>query len=579
MNKNCDIIVVGGGLAGLMATIVACENNLKVKLFTLLPAKRSHSVCAQGGINASLNIKGEGDSPDKHFYETIYGGDFLANQPPVKDMCYNAPEIVYLLDRMGVMFNRTPEGFLDFRRFGGTKYHRTAFAGATTGQQILYALDEQVRRYEYHGLVEKYTGWEFLRAVIDEEGYARGIVAGNINTLDIEVFPADAVIMATGGCGMIFGKSTNSAICTGSPNAILFEQGAKYANGEFIQVHPTAIAGNDKLRLISESVRGEGGRIWTYKDGKPWYFLEEKYPAYGNLVPRDIASREIFHVCVDLGLGIDGKNQVYLDVTHLDEDFLEYKLGGVLEIYEKFMGENPKKVPMRVFPAVHYTMGGLWVDYNQMTNIKGLFAAGECEYQYHGANRLGANSLLSCIHGGMVAGKKVFEYAKSLTKCSDDVPSKVYEQHKQTVVAKFEQYKKMEGKENPYKLHQELGETMTENVTVVRHNKKLLQTLDKLKEFRERFKNIDVLDRSGNANYSLFFVNQLRGMIELAMVITKGALLRDESRGSHYKPEFPKRDDERFLKTTIATYQEDEPQISYEDVDVSLIKPVLRKYD
>lgn len=579
MEKSCDVIIVGGGLAGLMATIVACENNLKVKLFTLLPAKRSHSVCAQGGINASVNTKGEGDSPERHFYETIYGGDFLANQPPVKAMCENAPEIVYLLDRMGVMFNRTPEGFLDFRRFGGTKFHRTAFAGATTGQQILYALDEQVRRYEYHGLVEKYSGWEFLKAVIDDEGIARGIVAGNINTMDIEVFRADAVIIATGGCGMIFGKSTNSAICTGSANAILFQQGARYANGEFIQVHPTAIAGNDKLRLISESVRGEGGRVWTYKDGKPWYFLEEKYPSYGNLVPRDIASREIFNVCVNMGLGIDGKNQVYLDVTHIDRETLEYKLGGVLEIYEKFMGEDPYIKPMKVFPAVHYTMGGLWVDYNQMTNIPGLFAAGECEYQYHGANRLGANSLLSCIHGGMVAGKKVSEYIQGMKKSTFDIASNVFSGHKSSVVAKFEQFKKMEGDENPYKLHQELGQVMTENVTVVRENKKLENTLVKIKEFKDRFKNIDVLDKSGNANYSLYFVNQLWGMLELAEVITKGALLRNESRGSHYKPEFPNRDDENFLKTTIATYTPNGPEISYEDVDVSLIKPVLRKYD
>lgn len=268
----------------------------------------------------------------------------------------------------------------------------------------MYAFDEQVRRYESGGSVETFTGWEFLRAIIDDDGVNRGIIAGNINTAEIKYFPADAVVIATGGCGLIFGKSTNSVICTGSAQSALYQQGARYANGEFIQVHPTAIAGTDKLRLISESVRGEGGRIWTYKDGKKWYFLEEKYHDYGNLVPRDIASREIFNVCVDRGLGIDGKNQVYLDVTHIDKPTLEYKLGGVLEIYKKFMGEDPYTKPMKVFPAVHYTMGGLWVDYYQMTNIPGLFAAGECEYQYHGANRLGANSLLSCIHGGTVAG-------------------------------------------------------------------------------------------------------------------------------------------------------------------------------
>ncbi len=575
----CEIIVVGGGLAGLMATISACEHNLRVKLFSVLPVKRSHSVCAQGGINAAVNTKGEGDSPDIHFYETIYGGDFLANQTPVKQMCFNAPDIVYLLDRMGVMFNRTPEGFLDFRRFGGTRYHRTAFAGATTGQQILYALDEQVRRLESSGLVEKYEGWEFLRAIIDENQICRGIVAINLKTMEIHSFAADAVIMATGGNGLIFGKSTNSYICNGSAQSILYQQGVRYANGEFIQVHPTAIYGGDKLRLISESVRGEGGRIWTYKDGKKWYFLEEKYPSYGNLVPRDIASREIFKVCVEMGLGVDGKNFVYLDVSHIDKKTLEYKLGGVLEIYQKFMGEDPYTTPMKVFPAVHYTMGGLWVDYNQMTNVAGLFAVGECEFQYHGANRLGANSLLSCIHAGMLVGEKISDYLRGLKINCKDISSKLLDDEKSLVQAKFEQLKKMESYENPYKLHEELGNIMTENVTVVRYNDKLLKTIDKIKDLRDRYKRINILDGALFANQTLVFVNQLWNMLELALVITKGAYLRNESRGSHYKPEFPERNDREFLKTTIAEFNKEEPVIYYEDVDISLLKPVERKYD
>lgn len=207
----------------------------------------------------------------------------------------------------------------------------------------------------------------------------------------------------------------------------MYQQGVHYANGEFIQIHPTAIPGDDKLRLMSESARGEGGRIWTYKDGKPWYFLEEKYPAYGNLVPRDIATREIFNVCVDQGLGINGENMVYLDLSHKDPKELDVKLGGIIEIYEKFMGDDPRKIPMKIFPAVHYSMGGMWVDYNQMTNIPGLFAAGECEYQYHGANRLGANSLVSAIYGGMVAGPKAVEYIKGLKKSSQDISSSVYD--------------------------------------------------------------------------------------------------------------------------------------------------------
>lgn len=411
---SADIIIVGGGLAGLMATIKAAESGAHVHLFSLVPVKRSHSVCAQGGINGAVNTKGEGDSPWEHFDDTVYGGDFLANQPPVKAMCEAAPGIIHLMDRMGVMFNRTPEGLLDFRRFGGTKRHRTAFAGATTGQQLLYALDEQVRRWEAEGLVTKSENWEFLSVILDDERVCRGISAQNLKTMEIQTFPADAVILASGGPGIIFGKTTNSVINTGTAASAVYQQGVHYANGEFIQIHPTAIPGDDKLRLMSESARGEGGRIWTYKDGKPWYFLEEKYPSYGNLVPRDIATREIFNVCVDQGLGINGENMVYLDLSHKDPKELDVKLGGIIEIYEKFMGDDPRKIPMKIFPAVHYSMGGMWVDYNQMTNIPGLFAAGECEYQYHGANRLGANSLVSPFMAEWSPARRLLNTSRAL---------------------------------------------------------------------------------------------------------------------------------------------------------------------
>ncbi len=357
-----NVIIVGGGLAGLAATIKVAELGVDVELFSIVPVRRSHSVCAQGGINAAVNTKGEGDSPEIHFDDSIYGGDFLANQSIVKDMCEKGPGIIFLLDRMGVMFNRTPEGNLDFRRFGGTLHHRTAYAGATTGQQILYALDEQVRRQEVEGKVTKYENWEFLSAVLDDDGACRGITAMDMKTMEIRAFRADAVILATGGPGLIFGRSTNSMINTGTAASAVYQQGALYANGEFIQVHPTAIPGEDKLRLMSELIRGEGGRVWTLKDGKPWYFLEEMYPKYGNLVPRDIATRAIFDVCVRQKLGVDGQNQVYLDISHLDAHMLEVKLGGVIDIYRKFVGDDPTKVPMRIFPAVHYSMGGLWTD-------------------------------------------------------------------------------------------------------------------------------------------------------------------------------------------------------------------------
>ncbi|WP_139491550.1 succinate dehydrogenase flavoprotein subunit [Brevibacillus dissolubilis] len=574
------LIVVGGGLAGLMATIKAAEKGVPVELFSLVPVKRSHSVCAQGGINGAVNTKGEGDSTWEHFDDTIYGGDFLANQPPVKAMCDAAPGIIYMLDRMGVMFNRTPEGLLDFRRFGGTKHHRTAFAGATTGQQLLYALDEQVRRFEAEGLVTKYEYWDFLGAVLDDSNVCRGITAQNMRSGEIKSFAADAVILATGGPGIIFGKSTNSIINTGTAASAAYQQGVTYANGEFIQIHPTAIPGDDKLRLMSESARGEGGRVWTYRDGKPWYFLEDKYPAYGNLVPRDIATREIFHVCVDLKLGINGENMVYLDLSHKDPKELDVKLGGIIEIYEKFVGEDPRKVPMRIFPAVHYSMGGMWVDYNQMTNIPGLFAAGECDYSQHGANRLGANSLLSAIYGGMVAGPKALEYINGLEKSSSDLSSSLFDSFTKKEQDKYDSILKMDGTENAYVIHRELGEWMTDNVTVVRYNDRLQKTDDKIVELMDRWKKINIHDTQRWSNAGASFTRHLWNMLVLSRVVTLGALKRDESRGAHYKPDFPERDDENFMKTTMAKYNAatTAPDISYEDIDVSLIKPRKRDY-
>jgi succinate dehydrogenase / fumarate reductase, flavoprotein subunit len=573
------VVIVGGGLAGLGAALKAAQLGLEVDIISLVPVKRSHSVCAQGGINAAKNIKGEGDDPQKHFWDTVYGGDFLANQTPIKKMCEKAPSIIDMYARFGVMFNRTPEGNLDFRRFGGTLYHRTAFAGATTGQQLLYALDEQVRRFESEGKVTKYEGWEMLSNVIDSDGVCRGIIAQDLTSMEIRAFKADAVVLATGGAGLVYGRSTNSAINNGLAAAVSYRQGVKYANGEFIQVHPTAIPGTDKDRLMSESARGEGGRVWTYKDGKPWYFLEEKYPKYGNLVPRDVATREIFDVVVNQGLGVHGKRAVYLDLTHKDRAELDRKLGGILEIYEKFKGADPREVPMEVFPSVHYSMGGLWVDNEkQMTNIPGLFAAGECEYQYHGANRLGANSLLSCTHGGFLAGESVAEYIKGLKKTSSDVPEDEFKKQTRVEEDLITGFMKQEGNENARALHVELGNLMTENVTVVRDNKKLAETLIKISEIEDRLKKAKLPDSSKWANQAMFYTREVFYMLDLAKIIAKGALNRNESRGAHYKPEFPDRDDDNWLKTTITSFKDGDPELSYEEVDVSHFKPIKRDY-
>jgi len=587
-NNGIRIAVVGGGLAGLAAAMKIAEAGHSVDLFSVVPVKRSHSVCAQGGINGAVNTKGEGDSTWEHFDDTVYGGDFLANQPPAKAMCEMAPAIIYLFDRMGVPFSRTPEGMLDFRRFGGTKHHRTAFAGASTGQQLLYALDEQVRRFEVGGKVRKYEHWEMLSLVLDGHGVCRGLVAMERSTLELKAFPADAVIVATGGPGLIFGKSTNSMVCTGSAVSACYQQGARYANGEFIQVHPTSIPGEDKLRLMSESARGEGGRVWVPKakgdkrgpssipEPERWYFLEEKYPAYGNLVPRDIATREIFQVCLD-GYGVGGDNQVFLDLTHIPAATLDRKLGAILEIYEMFVGDDPRHVPMRIFPGVHYSMGGLWVDFDQRTNIPGLLAAGECDYSIHGANRLGANSLVSCVYGGFVAAPAAMEYAKNLQRNGAD-GSKIYDDELKWQKELNEKLLKQQGTENQYVIHEEMGKWMTDNVTVVRYNDRLRKTDEKLLELLDRFKRISLNDSNMWATHALPHARQLYNMLQLARVITLGALNRDESRGAHYKPDFPDRDDENFLKTTIAEYSEEGPVFSWEPVDVSLVKPRKRDY-
>src|SRR6058998_2182696 len=586
--NKIKIAVVGGGLAGLAAAMKIAEAGHDVELFSVVPVKRSHSVCAQGGINGAVNTKGEGDSPAKHLDDTVYGGDFLANQPPVEAMCKMAPQIIYLFDRMGVPFSRTQEGLLDFRRFGGTKHHRTAFAGASTGQQLLYALDEQVRRHEVAGKVKKYEHWEMLSLVLDDHQVCRGLVAMNLRSLELKAFPADAVIIATGGPGLIFGKSTNSMVCTGSAVSACYQQGAKYANGEFIQVHPTSIPGDDKLRLMSESARGEGGRVWVprAKDDKRspssipeserWYFLEEKYPAYGNLVPRDIATREIFQVCLD-GSGINGENQVYLDVSHIPAATLDQKLGAILEIYEMFVGDDPRHVPMRIFPGVHYSMGGLWVDFNQHTNISGLLAAGECDYSIHGANRLGANSLVSCVYGGFISAPAAIEWAKNVQRNGTD-GSRIYEQETRRQQEINDGLVKQSGNENQYKLHEEMGRWMTDNVTVVRYNDRLKATDEKLLELMDRYQRFSINDSNLWATMALPHARHLDNMLDLARVITLGALNRNESRGAHYKPEFPDRDDANWLRTTIAEYSGEGPIFSHEPVDISLIPPRKRDY-
>ncbi|MHC5022663.1 MAG: succinate dehydrogenase flavoprotein subunit [Planctomycetota bacterium] len=609
MQTQRRVIVVGGGLAGLAATIRIAEEGVPVDLFSMVPVKRSHSVCAQGGINACNEIaRQQGYSEYMHFDETLYGGDFLQHQPPVYEMAMWGPKIVNLLDRMGVPFNRTFEGQRDLRLFGGSLYKRTHFAGATTGQQLLYALDEQTRRWEAEGRVSKYEHWEFLWPVLDDEGVCRGIVAQDMRTMQIRAFRADAVVMATGGCGLIFGKSTNSVICTGGAASRCYQAGAWYANGEFIQVHPTAIPGADKLRLMSESARGEGGRVWVPRqtgdtrdprqipEAERFYFLEEKYPSYGNLVPRDIASREIFDICVNQGLGLDGGNMVYLDLTHLPAEYLETKLGGILEIYRKFVGENPVELPMKIFPGVHYSMGGLWTTYtpkedlhgmepdapnSMMTNIRGLYAFGEVNYQYHGATRLGANALLSCIFDGLFCGLGVANYVRhELSRSAADLDQSVFDHPVRQEHEKVRRLVEGAGGENPYTIGFELGEEMTAAATVVKTETRMQRALEKIRELEDRCQHLTLSDTGMWTNQNLSYARALDDMLKLAEVILVGGINRRESRGSHYRTDYPDRDDEQFLNTTVAKFDPDSsrPELWYEPVETGLVQPRARTY-
>jgi len=620
------VLIVGGGLAGLAAAMRACELGLEVDIFSMVHVKRSHSVCAQGGINGAVNTKGEGDSPAIHFVDTIKGGDFLADQPPVLSMCEAAPAVINMMDRLGVTFNRTPEGLLDFRRFGGTLHHRTAFAGASTGQQLLYGLDEQVRRWEAEGKVRKFENWEFTRLILDSEGKAVGLVAQDLNTMEFKSFPGVAVVLATGGPGLMFGKTTNSTINFGSATAAAYKQGVWYGNPEMVQIHPTGIPGSDKLRLISESARGEGGRVWVPRkagETRAWdkiptedrfYFLEERYPLYGNLVPRDIATREIAQICTKMGLGVGGRNAVYLDLTEKDDDYLLRKLGAILDIYEKFRGVDPKHVPMEIYPAYHYSMGGLYAGYeadgtgrlmkdsplNQMTNIPNVYAVGEADHQYHGANRLGANSLMSCIFAGLVTGESVVALAKNSKTAPASSSLLESEQRLET-----ESYKKLvaqDGPENPFVIHKELGEAMSAFCLIERHNDELLQLRGMIQGYEDRLKKASSLDKSGSGNMSAVFLRQLDGMITMSKAVVEGAILRDECRGAHYKPAFDNEapsketpiDDpawtayyekflvqsQEWLKTTIAKHDPAKalPTIEYKPVDSRHLEPEPRDY-
>lgn len=388
------IIIIGAGAAGLSAALELARNKVRSIIVSDMPSERAQSVMAEGGINAAADTGT--DSPELHAMETFTAGKCIADMAAIKNMTQAAPSIIQMLFDRGMSFTLNDSGIPDVRAFGGQSVKRTYYAAANTGKQLMYTLIDQTRRYEVEGLIERMTGWKFLRLIYDGN-CAYGCELIHCITNEKKILYGK-VIIASGGLGGLFGNATGSVRNIGTVTANLFASGVRFSNGEFIQYHPTTARLHGKNMLITEAVRGEGGRLFVLRDGKPYYFMEEKYPKQGNLMPRDVVAREEW-------LLMREGYQIYLTMQHLDKEVQTEKLQGVVEDCIRFLGINPTKQPIPVEPGIHYFMGGIWVDINHRTSMKALYAAGECACQYHGANRLGGNSLLGAVYGGYIAAR------------------------------------------------------------------------------------------------------------------------------------------------------------------------------
>jgi succinate dehydrogenase / fumarate reductase, flavoprotein subunit len=560
-----DVLIVGGGLAGLRAAIEASAL-ADVAVISRVHPLRSHTKAAQGGINAALANaeKGRDDTPDKHAFDTIKGSDFLADQDAAELMTRMAPECIFELDHWGCAFSRTDEGKIAQRPFGGAGYPRTCYGSDRTGLYLLQTVYEQsVKRS-----IKEYQEY-FVTSLITDEGSCKGVIALNIRTGELVPILAKATILATGGLAWTYSISTNSMINTGNGMTIAYRAGVPLKDMEFIQFHPTGLYPNGIL--ITEGARGEGGYLVNAKGER---FMERYAPKAMELAPRDIVSRSIQKE-IDEGRAFENA-YVHLDLRHLGREKIMSRLPGIREICLLFAGLDPIDKPIPIRPAAHYTMGGIDCNQDCETPMRGLYAAGECAcVSVHGANRLGGNSLLDCVVFGKVAGDKAAKFAKSATHDADEHLIQSFLEREQKRV---EAFRSGSGTEEPTAPRDDMRLILTQKVGMFRSGTDLEEALKQIRKLRERFSRIRPISVDKVFNLDLIRAFEVEAMLELAEIITASALARKESRGAHVRLDFPQRDDEHFLKHTLAYYTPTRPKLDYSDVKITRYKPEARKY-
>ncbi|HPW71340.1 MAG TPA: fumarate reductase/succinate dehydrogenase flavoprotein subunit [Bacteroides graminisolvens] len=613
--RRLDVIVVGTGLAGASAAASLGEMGFKVFNFCIQDSpRRAHSIAAQGGINAAKNYQNDGDSVYRLFYDTIKGGDYRAREANVYRLAEVSNAIIDQCVAQGVPFARDYGGTLDNRSFGGAQVSRTFYAKGQTGQQLLLGAYSALSRQVHKGNVKLFTRYEMLDLVVIE-GRARGIIARNLVTGEIERFSAHAVVIGTGGYGNAFFLSTNAMGSNGSVAIQCYKKGAYFANPCYAQIHPTCIPVHgdkqSKLTLMSESLRNDG-RIWVPKkleDAKALqagtkkatdipdedrdFYLERRYPAFGNLVPRDVASRAAKERC-DAGFGVNNTGlAVYLDfkyaIDRLGEDVVRARYGNLFDMYEEITDENPYKTPMMIFPAIHYTMGGIWVDYELMTSIPGLFAIGECNFSDHGANRLGASALMQGLADGyFVLPYTIQNYLADqiqVPRFSTDLPEFV--ETEKAVVEKINKIKAVNGKHSVDSIHKKLGHIMWDFVGMARTKESLQKALDGIKEVKKDFwANVRIPGDVNELNIELEKALRLSDFIEVGMLMATDALNREESCGGHFREEFQTpegealRDDANFFYVSCWKYtgEDSAPELIKEDLNYQFVKVQTRNY-